>query len=107
MMIFVSLSDGFGRRLMMITSLVIFGVGSVICAVAHTYHVLIAGRTVQGFGGGGLLALNVVLVTDLVPLKARGGFYGIISIVYAIGSVTGPVIGGALATEGQWRWIFW
>lgn len=103
----VSLSDGFGRRSVVLAALVIFLAGSIICALAQDYAVLIAGRTIMGLGGGSLLGLNVVVITDMVPLRDRGKFWAINSIVYAMGTISGPIIGGALATAGQWRWIFW
>lgn len=91
----------------MVITLLIFAAGSVASAVADNYTVLIVGRTIQGIGGGGVIGLTTVLVTDLIPLRDRGRFYALISIIWAVGSTTGPIIGGALAQSGQWRWIFW
>lgn len=68
---------------------------------------MLVGRSVQGVGAGGLLALTQVLLTDMVPLLERGKFLALISIVWAIGSVSGPSLGGGLAQRGAWRWIFW
>lgn len=107
LLLWVSLSDAFGRRLTMLAALTIFVVGSIICGVAESYAVLIAGRTVQGLGGGGIMGLTTVLITDLVPLRDRPRFYALISIIWALGSTTGPIIGGACSVTGQWRWIFW
>jgi MFS family permease len=104
---FVALSDSFGRKPLLTASLVIFAAGSIVGALAHNYVALIAGRTVQGLGGGGLLGLSIAVVTDMVPLRSRGKFYAYFSVVYAIGSISGPIVGGALTTAGQWRWIFW
>jgi MFS family permease len=88
----------------MFAALAVFGAGSVACAVAESYTVTIAGRVVQGLGGGGVLSLTTVLITGLVPLRDRGKFYALISIVWALGSTTGPIIGGgACAEAGQWR----
>ncbi len=68
---------------------------------------LLAGRTIQGLGGGGIIALTDVLITDLVPLRERGKWLGVLSMTWAVGTVTGPVIGGALAEKIGWRWLFW
>jgi MFS family permease len=88
-------------------ALAVFAAGSVACAVAGDFAVLIAGRTVQGLGGGGVLGITAVLITDLAPLRQRARLYALISSVWAVGSTTGPIIGGACAQAGQWRWIFW
>ena len=65
------------------------------------------GRSIQGIGGGGIITLTEILITDLVPLRERGKWFGFQSLTWALGSVTGPLIGGALAEKASWRWIFW
>jgi MFS family permease len=107
MLLWVSLSQCFGRRPILVISLVLFAVGAVLPAVAHSWKLVLVGRTIQGVGGGGLVGLTTVIITDLVPLHDRGRFYAIVSSVWALGSTTGPIIGGALSNAGAWRWIFW
>jgi len=107
LLLWVQLSDVFGRKLIMLVALVIFAAGSVVCAVAQNFTVMIAGRTLQGIGGGGVEGLTTVLITDLAPLRDRARLYALISVVWAIGTTAGPIIGGACAGAGQWRWIFW
>ena len=86
----------------------LFTIGAVIASVATNAVVLLVGRSVQGIGGGGgLVALTYVIITDLVTLRERGKWLSVISLQWAIGSVTGPVIGGAFAENKNWRWIFW
>lgn len=63
---------------------------------------MLAGRTIQGVGGGGIILINDLLITDLVPLRQRGAYFGIIAGVWALGSISGPVIGGALAYKANW-----
>jgi MFS family permease len=99
---FASFSHIFGRKPMILTALVFFLLGAIICAVAKDFATLLVGRSLQGIGGGGLIALTEIVVTDLVPLRMRGQWFGIISGMWAIGSVSGPVIGGALAQNGAW-----
>lgn len=65
------------------------------------------GRSIQGVGGGGIISLTEILITDLVPLRERGKWFGFQSLTWALGSVTGPLIGGVFAQEATWRWIFW
>ena len=92
---------------MVYTALVFFLIGAIVAAVANDFGVLLVGRSFQGIGGGGLIALTEILVTDMVPLRLRGQWFGIISAMWSIGSVTGPIVGGAFAQEVTWRWIFY
>jgi MFS family permease len=64
--------------------------------------VLLLGRVIQGVGAGGVISLTEVIVTDLVPLRERGKWFGFISGVWAFGSVTGPVVGGAFSQKVSW-----
>lgn len=68
---------------------------------------ILVGRSIQGVGGGGIIALSEIIVTDLVPLRERGKYFGFLSMMWAVGSVSGPIIGGAFSQEADWRWIFW
>ncbi|KAM0297585.1 hypothetical protein ACHAPM_009317 [Fusarium culmorum] len=84
-----SLSHIFGRRPALLASVTIFAGGSIMAALAKNVSVLLGGRTLQGLGSGGILALTYVIATNL-----------------AIGSILGPLIGGALV-EVSWPWLFW
>lgn len=105
--IFVAFSHNWGRRPLLLIAVTLFAVASIICAVSHNFAVLLAGRSLQGTGGGGILALTEILITDMVPLRERGNYFALISIVWAVGTVAGPIVGGALATKNAWRWIFY
>ncbi|KAH8102995.1 major facilitator superfamily domain-containing protein [Cristinia sonorae] len=74
--------------------------------LAQSMTWLIAGRVVQNLGGGGLLTLSNIIVSDLVPLVERGKCQGIIGLTWSLFSALGPLVGGALATGGNWRWFF-
>lgn len=102
-----SLSNIFGRKYLIYVSTVFFAVGSLIAALANNFQVLLVGRTVQGVGGGGLIALTEVVVTDLVPLQFRGQWFSLLSAMWSVGTVTGPLIGAGFAQNINWRWIFW
>ncbi|KAL8938260.1 MAG: hypothetical protein Q9211_003289 [Gyalolechia sp. 1 TL-2023] len=104
---FASFSHIFGRKPMIMTGLVFFVAGAIVGAVSRSFGLLLVGRSLQGIGGGGLIALTEIVVTDLVPLRLRGQWFGIISAMWALGSVSGPIIGGAFARGDAWRWIFW
>ncbi|KAJ7489650.1 major facilitator superfamily domain-containing protein [Mycena galericulata] len=108
---FLPMSGGvaeiFGRRIVMLAALFCFALGSVLCGAAPTMNFLIAGRTVQGLGAGGLTSLTQIVLSDLVPLRDRGTFNGLIGLSWAIASFIGPVLGGVLADHGVWRWLFY
>ncbi|KAH8101198.1 Mfs1.2 [Cristinia sonorae] len=101
------LAQIFGRRAIMIGSLVLFALGSALCGSAQNVTWLIAARVVQGLGGGGLLSLPNIIVSDLVPLVDRGKYHGIVGLTWALASAIAPLIGGALASSGHWRWFFY
>ncbi|KAI0477933.1 major facilitator superfamily domain-containing protein [Xylariaceae sp. FL0804] len=107
LLLWCSLSDAFGRRSSLFACIAFLTAGSIVCARARTYPVLITGRTVQGVGGGGILGLTYVVITDLVPLRGRPKFTAMLNALTALGSVTGPIIGGWCAVTGHWPWIFW
>lgn len=88
---FASFSHIFGRRPMVLLALTFFTAGTIIAALARDFTVLLVGRSVQGVGGGGIIALTYVIVTDLVTLRERGKWFGLISMMWAIGSVSGYV----------------
>lgn len=104
---FASLSHVFGRQSVLLVALTFFTAGAIIGGVANNFTVLLVGRSIQGVGGGGMSALTYVIVTDMVSLKERGKWFGLITMQWALGSVLGPVIGGAFAEKVSWRWIFW
>lgn len=90
----------------MLVSIAIFALGSGLAGGATTTSMMIAGRTVQGLGSGSILMLVELVICDLVPLRQRGTYLGIVMSGGAFGAVLGPVVGGALATT-NWRWIFY
>ncbi|KAK5697099.1 hypothetical protein LTR17_024005 [Elasticomyces elasticus] len=107
--VFGSFSDIFGRKPMILNSLFCFGLGAILAAVAHgSMALMLVGRSVQGVGGGGVLVLTEIVITDLVPLRFRGQYFSLMGAMWAIGSVSGPLVGGAFSVGPKlWRWIFW
>lgn len=63
---------------------------------------LLVGRCIQGIGGGGLTAMSEVIITDIIPLRQRGEYYGIMNAMWSLGSVTGPILGGGFAQNVSW-----
>ena len=103
-----SLCDIWSRKLVLFVGLGIFFFGSLAASLAQTATQLIIFRAFTGVGGGGLMSVAQMIVSDVVPLRERGKYQGILGAVVAIANGIGPVIGGALAAinEDSWRWIF-
>ena len=101
------MSDLFGRRIVYQTSISIFLVGSVLCAIAPTMLTLVAARAVQGLGGGGLLSLAFVIVGDVVSPRQRGRWIGLFTAIFTVSAISGPLLGGVLVDGPGWRWVFW
>jgi len=100
------LGDAFGRRRLLIVSLVVAMTGSTLCALAVSTEMLIAARVLQGLGGGGLISLSQALIGQSVPPRERAQYQGYIAAVAVIASTVGPVIGGLLTEFFGWRSIF-
>lgn len=105
--IYAAFSHIFGRKEITMVAVFFFLAGTCISGAAQNMPMMLVGRSIQGIGGGGIIALTNVILTDLVPLRYRGNWVGILGAMWAIGSVSGPVVGGALAHPNVWQWIFW
>jgi EmrB/QacA subfamily drug resistance transporter len=101
------ISDLYGRKLIFQAAIVIFLVGSFAAGAAQDIEELIAFRAVQGLGGGGLFALALATMGDVVPPRERGRYGGYFGAVFGTSSVLGPVLGGFFADGPGWRWIFY
>lgn len=101
------ISDLRGRLPVLLGSLVVFAVGSLITAAAYNLETTVAGRLIQGIGGGGLIPPTLALVADLWAPHKRGLPLGIVGAVQELGSVLGPLYGAAVLAFGDWRMIFW
>jgi EmrB/QacA subfamily drug resistance transporter len=101
------LSDLYGRRLILRTCLIVFIVGSALCALAPGMIPLILARALQGLGGGGLLTMGQTIIGDVVSPRERGRYAGYFAMVWGSASVLGPTIGGIVTQYYGWPWIFW
>ena len=88
-----SFSHIFGRKPLIYVSLALFLAGAIIAAVANNFTVILVGRSIQGIGGGGIISLTEIVVTDLVPLRERGKWFSFISAMWSVGTVAGPLLG--------------
>jgi MFS family permease len=104
-------SDIRGRASVYALCVVVFAAGSVVTATAGSLPWLVAGRVLQGLGGGGLVPLTLALAADLYSGRARTVALGAVSGLQEAGSVLGPIYGATLASAasaiGGWRFVFW
>lgn len=98
--------DLFGRRIVFQTSVVVFGVGSLLCGFAGSMPMLVAFRGLQGLGAGGLMVTSSALIADVVPLRERGKYQGALGAVFGVTTVVGPLLGGLFVDHLTWRWAF-
>lgn len=105
--IFGKLSDIYGRRPIYATAMGLFLLGSLICALANSMPLLIAGRAVQGLGAGGLMPLAFIMVGDVFSFEQRARIQGLFSGVWGVSSIIGPLLGGFLVDRVSWHWIFY
>ncbi|HUS21129.1 MAG TPA: MFS transporter, partial [Aeromicrobium sp.] len=101
------IADLRGRVPVLLGCLLIFAIGSIVTAAAYDLPTIVAGRLIQGIGGGGLIPPTLALVADLWPPQKRGLPLGVVGAVQELGSVIGPLYGAAVMTVASWRAIFW
>ncbi len=101
------LSDLYGRRRFYLWCIGIFLLGSALSGAARSMPELIVFRTLQGFGAGGLMPLGMSIIADHYTLEERGRTQGLLSAVWGIASVAGPLAGGYITALLSWRWVFY
>jgi len=99
--------DTYGRKRVLMASIVLFLAGSALCGLAQTMTQLIAFRALQGLGAGGLMVVSMAVVGDLVPPRDRGRYQGFFGASFGVATVGGPLLGGFFVDNLSWRWIFY
>jgi EmrB/QacA subfamily drug resistance transporter len=101
------LGDLYGRKRLFQAALVVFLTGSALCGTAGSIGQLVAFRALQGLGAGGLFTLAMAIIGDLVAPRERGRYQGATQATFALASIAGPLIGGAIVDHLDWRWVFY
>jgi EmrB/QacA subfamily drug resistance transporter len=104
--LFGKLSDLYSRRRLMLIGIGIFVLGSTLCGAAQSMEALVLFRAVQGLGGGAIYALSFIVVGILYAPEKRAKMQGIISGIWGIASILGPLAGGIIVENWSWRWAF-
>ncbi len=101
------LGDLYGRKGFFQAAIVIFLAGSALSGLSQNINELIMFRAVQGLGAGGLIVGAQAIIGDIVPMRDRGRYTGLIGTAFAVASVAGPLIGGFFTDSLSWRWVFY
>src|SRR3954471_5926418 len=101
------LADTYGRKPMFMIGTGLFVLGSLLCGLASSMEQLIVFRAVQGLGAGGILPITITIAGDLFPAEQRAKIQGIISSVWGLAAIVGPVVGSFIVAQASWPWVFW
>jgi MFS family permease len=105
-MITAKLSDVWGLKSLLLSCAMIFLIFSMACGAAQSMVQLVVFRAFQGIGGSGLYSLTFVSIMKLIVPEKIGFYSGVISSVFAMANLLGPLFGGIISDRTTWRWIF-
>jgi len=105
--IYGKISDLLGRKKVYIFSMALFLIGSVLCGLANSMEWLIVFRAIQGLGAGGIIPMALTMIGEIFSVEKRAKMQGLISGVWGLSSIIGPVIGGFLVDQINWHWVFY
>ncbi|WP_297772703.1 MDR family MFS transporter [Mycobacterium sp.] len=101
------LGDLYGRKRVFQAAIVFFVIGSALCGLSQSMVMLVGSRALQGIGGGAITVTASALIGEVVPLRERGRYQGILGAVFGVTTVIGPLLGGYFTDYLTWRWAFW
>src|SRR5690625_1290327 len=105
--IFGKLADLYGRKLMFTIGVIVFLIGSMLSGLSQTMEQLVIFRLIQGIGAGALATIPMTIVGDVFPLEQRAKIQGLMSSVWGISGIVGPLVGGFIVDFISWHWIFY
>ena len=101
------LIEKFTSRRLFITAMVLFGIGTLVCAIAPTFGVLITGRMIQAAGAGIAMPLMQTILLLIFPVEKRGAAMGMVGLVISFAPAIGPTLSGWLVQSYHWSILFW
>lgn len=105
--IYGKLSDLYGRKIIFMLGGVFIIIGSILCAMSGSMVQLIIFRVIQGLGAGGILAVATTIIGDIFTVEERGKYQGLLSSVWGISAILGPLLGGLMINFLSWEWVFY
>jgi EmrB/QacA subfamily drug resistance transporter len=100
------LTDIYGRKYFYLAGLIVFILGSILCGISQTMNQIIIFRGLQGIGAGVIMANAFTVIGDLFPPAVRGKYQGLMSAVFGVSSIVGPLLGGYITDNLSWHWVF-
>ncbi|MCB1332581.1 MAG: MFS transporter [Roseivivax sp.] len=100
------MGDLFGRKTVLQWGLAVFTAGAILCGLAQSMPMMIAGRALQGAGAGSLIVTSMAVVADLLPPRERSRAQGVLGAAFGLSTVIGPLLGGLIVEHASWHWIF-
>jgi EmrB/QacA subfamily drug resistance transporter len=101
------LTDMYGRKHFYTAGITVFILGSLLSGLSQTMTQIIIFRGLQGIGGGIMMANAFIVIGDLFPPAERGKYQGLISAVFGISAIIGPILGGFITDAFSWHWVFY
>ncbi|KAJ6534270.1 major facilitator superfamily domain-containing protein [Mycena capillaripes] len=96
----------FAAKWVLVSGIALFGIGSLVCGLAHNVKKLIAGRTVSGIGAAAIFVSMIQVISQSARLQDRPRLFGVFGGLFGLSSVIGPLLGGAFTDNVTWRWVF-
>ena len=101
------MADLYGRRILYVSGIFLFMLGSALCGTSESMTQLILYRGLQGLGGGIMMPMAMTIVGDIFPPEKRGKWQGVMGALFGLSSIIGPSIGGWIVDYSSWRWVFY